>query len=178
MIVSATWHTPWHTTFNPRTAARASSPAAQSEIDFDAVEETVVSLASLEMASLESVLLLVVLTARPDGRLDDAEVANFNAQVVAASEGRIDAALAEVMFDALYAGLAGENPEARARRVRAKLRDPEVREAALGMAARIALADGIFHVEESRFLDSVAGLLEITPEAARAIVGNARTRGR
>jgi uncharacterized membrane protein YebE (DUF533 family) len=65
------------------------------------VEQTVLSLASLEMASLESVLLLVVLTARADGRLDDAEVADFKAQVVAASEGRIEPELADVMFDAL-----------------------------------------------------------------------------
>jgi hypothetical protein len=46
------------------------------------------------------------------------------------------------------------------------------------MAARIAMAPGIFHVEEARFHENVAALLEITPEAARAIVGNARVRGR
>jgi uncharacterized tellurite resistance protein B-like protein len=138
------------------------------------MEETVLSLASLEMASLESVLALVVLTARADGRLDDAEVADFKVQVVEASGGRIDAALADVMFDALYAGLASEDPESRLRRIRAKLRDPGMRQAALGMAARIAMADGVFHIDEARFLERAAEVLEIAPETAREIIAKAR----
>ena len=140
------------------------------------MEQTVLSLASLEMASLESVLALVVLAARADGRLDDAEVADFKAQVVSASEGRIDATLADIMFDARHASLTGDDVDYRLRRIRSQLRDPAVREAALGMAARITLADGIFHVDELRFLDRAAAILEITPDTARAIIDAARAR--
>jgi uncharacterized tellurite resistance protein B-like protein len=140
------------------------------------MEETVMSLASLEMASLESVLALVVLAARADGRIHDAEVAEFKRQVVNGSEGRIDAVLADVMFDALHAGLASEDLEGRLRRIRAQLRDPALRESALGMAARIAMADGTFHVDEESFLRRAAEVLEISPESARRLIAQAQTR--
>jgi tellurite resistance protein len=138
------------------------------------MDRTDPSLGSLDMGQLEALLELTVLAARADGRIDETERAAFRAHVVAKSQGSIDAALADVIFDTLDRAVAQQDLDERLARIRARITDPRMRESALAMATDIAFADGVFHVDEEKFLERAAKVLEIDSEKARDIVAESR----
>lgn len=134
---------------------------------------TEISLDSLDFGKLEAVLELAALAARADGVIDETERVAFRTLVMERSNGKLGAAMADVIFAKLSAATA-ESTDARLARVRSRLPDARMRESALLLAANLVLADGALHVDEGEFLLRAGTVLEIGGPTVQAIVAQAR----
>jgi tellurite resistance protein len=131
-------------------------------------ETTQLSLATLEVEKLEAFFELMVLAAICDGELHSSERAAFDERVVAHVGPELSAPLVRAMLATALVASARDGVEARLARVRSRLPEQRLREAALALAAKVVRADGRVLSEESAFLEQVGRTLELDAAAMRA----------
>ncbi len=132
------------------------------------------SLSMLELSELEAFVELMFLAAYTDGAVTHEERAAFRGQVVKGTHGRLDPALVDEVLAQIEKRLAGADREVQLASIRDRLHDPRKRHAALVLAARVILADGVLALDEMAFLRRATVVLGEPVEIAYAVLREAR----
>ena len=131
------------------------------------------SLSMLALQELEAFVELMFLAAYTDGAVTPEERAAFRGQVIKGTHGNLDGALVDQVLAQIEEGLAGADREAQLASIRDRLQDPRKRRAALILAARVLLADGILGLDELVFLRRATVVLGEPVELADTILREA-----
>ena len=132
------------------------------------------SLSMLELSELEAFVELMFLAAYTDGTVTSEERAAFRGQVVKGTHGKLDPTLVDEVLAQIEKRLAGGDREVQLESIRDRLRDPRKRHAALVLAARVILADGVLALDEVAFLRRATVVLGEPVEVADIVLREAR----
>lgn len=138
------------------------------------MDDTVLSLSSLDFNEIEAFVELMFLAAWADGTLTDEERHAFRAQVFKGTAGMLDAKVVEPIIVSLEKGVAGSDRDAKLNTIRDRLRDPRKRHAALVHAARIVLADSVIALDEAAFLAQALAVLGEPADRVSDLLAEAR----
>ena len=120
---------------------------------------TAKSLASFNPNELEAFVELMLLAAYSDGVIDAAERAVVQDYLVTCTHGLLTPEIVASAIATVEAGLPKRDRQALLSTIGERIKDPGKRRAALRVAVRVVLADGVLHVEEDGFLRRAAALL-------------------
>jgi uncharacterized tellurite resistance protein B-like protein len=135
------------------------------------------SLSMLAFRELEACVELMFLAAYTDGAVTKEERAAFRGQVIKGTHGKLDAGLVDEVLAVIEVDVAHADQEARLASIRDRLADARKRHAALVLAARVILADGVLGLDEVAFLRRATAVLGEPSDIAESILREAREPG-
>src|SRR5690348_6541991 len=106
----------------------------------------------LAFDELQAVVELMFLAAYTDGKVTPEERAAFRGQVIKGTHGKLNAKLVDEVLAFIEVDVSHADQEARLADIRDRLADARKRHAALVLAARVILADGVLALDEMVFL--------------------------
>src|SRR6185437_12436264 len=112
-----------------------------------------------------------------DGVIDAAERAVVQDYLVTCTHGLLTPEIVASAIATVEAGLPKRDRQALLSTIGERIKDPGKRRAALRVAVRVVLADGVLHVEEDAFLRRAAALLGESHEWVDAVRREAQGDG-
>ncbi len=141
------------------------------------VNTTAVSLASFNPNELEAFVELMLLAAYSDGVIDDTERAVVQDYLVSSTHGLLTPEIVASAIQSVEAALPNRDRQALLSTIGERIKDRRKRRAALTVAVRVVLADGVLRVEEEGFLRRAAALLGESHEWVDAVRREAQGDG-
>jgi uncharacterized tellurite resistance protein B-like protein len=132
------------------------------------------SLAMLAFDELRAVVELMFLAAYTDGKVTPEERAAFRGQVIKGTHGKLDPKVVDEVLAIIEVDVAGADPEALLADIRDRLADARKRHAALVLAARVILADGVLGLDEVAFLRRATAVMGEPSDLAESLLREAR----
>lgn len=137
------------------------------------VPPTLPPIASFDDPKLEALIEAMYLAATADGEFSAEEREQFDRNVETLTDRRLTGlALADVI-ERIEGALAKDGRDSRLAAVRERLEAGKQRKVALYLALQIMTADGILRTTERELILDLADALEIDPNDAAAMVGDA-----
>jgi uncharacterized tellurite resistance protein B-like protein len=138
---------------------------------------TSVSLASFNPNELEAFVELMLLAAYSDGVIDDTERAVVQDYLVSSTQGLLTPEIVASAIASVEAALPNRDRQAMLSTIGERIKDRRKRRAALTVAVRVVLADGVLRVEEDGFLRRAAALLGESYEWVDGVRREAQAEG-
>lgn len=136
-------------------------------------DTTELSLASLEIATLEACVELMFLAAYADGHVDPKERAIFEAHVRKATAGQLSPDLIQAVLHQIEGTIREADREKALLSISERLMAMRTRRGALALAAAVAAADGELRHDERTFLERAGEAFGLAKDEVLAVLAGA-----